>query len=71
MKVHFVSLNGEVAEWLNAAASKAVILREWDRGFESPSLLHPPSRKALWRGATAKLKKRRRAGRASTKGWLE
>lgn len=28
-----------MAEWSKAAASKAVISCEWDRGFESPSLL--------------------------------
>ena len=29
---------GEMAEWSNAAVSKTVVPRSWDRGFESPSL---------------------------------
>ncbi len=33
--------NGEMAERLNAAASKAVVRVFLDRGFESPSLRHP------------------------------
>ena len=31
---------GEMAEWSNAVASKAIISFKRDRGFESPSLLH-------------------------------
>ncbi len=31
---------GEMAEWTNAVASKAIIPCKWNRGFESPSLLH-------------------------------
>ncbi len=31
---------GEMAEWSNAVASKAIIPCKRDRGFESPSLLH-------------------------------
>ena len=50
--MHYV---GEVAEWPNAAVLKTVIPRDRDRGFESPPLLHPPLRKALWRGVTPKL----------------
>ena len=31
-------LNGEMAEWTNAAVSKTVVRHPPDRGFESPSL---------------------------------
>jgi putative endonuclease len=44
---------GEMAERLNAAVLKTVIPRDRNRGFESPSLLHPPTRAALWRGLPA------------------
>jgi hypothetical protein len=35
-----VYIHGEMAEWSNAVASKAIIPSDGDRGFESPSLLH-------------------------------
>ena len=38
--LHALLGGGEMAEWSNAAASKAVIPCKRDRGFESPSLLH-------------------------------
>lgn len=39
---------GEMAEWLKAAASKAAIPCEWDRGFESPSLLQTLVHRFVW-----------------------
>jgi hypothetical protein len=32
--------HGEMAEWSKAVASKAIIPRNWNRGFKSHSLLH-------------------------------
>ena len=37
--MHYSVVHGEMAEWLKATASKAVIPGDWDRGFESRSLL--------------------------------
>ena len=39
--------NGEMAEWSKAVASKAIIPGNWNRGFESHSLLHPTPRLRL------------------------
>lgn len=36
----YKSLYGEMAEWSKAVASKAIISRNRDRGFESLSLRH-------------------------------
>ena len=38
--IEIINVIGEMAERSKAAASKAVIPSNWNRGFESPSLLH-------------------------------
>lgn len=39
---------GEMAEWSKATASKAVIPGDWDRGFESRSLLQKLEESCAW-----------------------
>lgn len=44
-----LKLNGEMAEWSNAVASKAIIPCKWNRGFESLSLLQPTRKASVGR----------------------